>query len=100
VSNRLEEIARRKRALIERCAEERVELSGAYRQIHSPLQLSIALVGVSRLLKTYPILAAGISSLLVSGYGSKLTRSAADLVKLWRLTLPVWHWFTKRGKRN
>ncbi|MBM4264522.1 MAG: hypothetical protein FJ145_24230 [Deltaproteobacteria bacterium] len=99
MSNRLEEIARRKRALIERCAEERAQLSNSYRQIHSPLQLSTALVGVSRVLKTYPLLAAGISSLLVSGYGSKLTRSAADLLKLWRMVVPVWVWLTKRDQK-
>lgn len=100
MSKRLEEIARRKRALIERCAEERAELSHNYRQVRSPLQISAALAGISRALKTYPLLAAGLSSLLVSGYGSKLTRSAADLVKLWRMALPVWYWFTKRGKGN
>lgn len=96
MNNRLEEIARRKRALVERCAEERAELSHAYRQIRSPLQLSTALVGVSRFLKTYPLLAAGISSLLVSGYGSKLTRSTGELLKLWRMVLPIWYWITKR----
>lgn len=90
----------RKRALIERCAAERAELSASYRQIHSPLQISTALVGVSRVLKTYPLLAAGISSLLVSGYGSKLTRSAADLLKLWRMVLPIWHWLSKRDKKG
>lgn len=96
MSNRLAEIAQRKRALVERCAEERAELRSAYRQIHSPLQLSTALIGISRVLKTYPLLAAGISSLLVSGYGSKLTRSTTDLLKLWRMVVPLWQWFTKR----
>jgi len=100
MSRRLEEIARRKQALIERCAAERVALHAACSQIRSPLHLTTALVAVTRILKTYPLIAAGVSSLLVSGYGSKLTRSAGELVKLWRLVLPVWAWFTKGGKRK
>ena len=100
MSNRLAEIARRKQALIARCGEERAELSASYRQIHSPLQLSTALVSISRLLKTYPIVAAGLSSLLVSGYGNKLARSASDWLKLWRLILPVWAWLRRKDKRK
>ena len=99
MSNRLEEIARRKQALIERCAAERSALHAAWSQIRSPFHVTTTLVTITRMLKTYPLLAAGVSSLLVSGYGSKLTRSAGELVKLWRLVLPVWAWFTKRGKR-
>jgi hypothetical protein len=98
VSNRLEELARRKQALIERCAQERAELAAVSSQIRSPLHLGAVILGVTKLLKTYPLVAAGISSLLVSGYGSKFTRSAATLTQLGRLVLPVLSWISKRRK--
>jgi len=100
MSKRLEELARRKEALIERCAEERADLSLACDQIRSPLHMSVAIAAVSRMLKTYPLIAAGLSSLLVSGYGSKFSRSATDVAKLWRMAAPLVSWLTSKRKRK
>jgi hypothetical protein len=99
VNNRFEELARRKQALIDRCARERAELSALCERIRSPFDLSGTLLGVGRMLKTHPMIAAGFSSLLVSGYAGRLLKSAGDLVKLWRLALPLWGWLTKQRKR-
>lgn len=99
MNNRFEELARRKQALIDRCARERAELSALCERIRSPFDLSGTLLGVGRMLKTHPMIAAGFSSLLVSGYAGRLLKSAGDLVKLWRLALPLWGWLTKRRKR-
>lgn len=99
MSSRLEEIARRKQALIQRCHEERAELSLVRQRLSSPFQVSSKIVGIGRLLKTHPIIAAGISSFLVSGYAGKLLRSSAEAIRLWRLALPIWTWWRKRRKR-
>ncbi len=99
MSNRLEEIARRKQALIEKAARERAELAAAYDRIRYPFDIGGTLLGLSRTLKTHPLIAAGISSFLVSGYAGKLLRSTGEVVKLWRLVLPIWHWWQRRRKR-
>jgi len=99
VNKRFEELARRKQVLIDRCARERAELSELCERIRSPFDLSGTLLGIGRVLKTHPMIAAGFSSLLVSGYAGRLLKSAGDLVKLWRLALPLWGWWTKRRKR-
>ncbi|MBI2531124.1 MAG: hypothetical protein HYW03_02730 [Deltaproteobacteria bacterium] len=45
------------------------------------------------------MIAAGVSSLLVSGYAGRLLKSAGEIVHVWRLALPLWGWWTKRRKR-
>jgi hypothetical protein len=100
VSSRFEEIARRKEALIERCREERRELRLASQRLRSPFNLSDRVLGFGRVLKTHPLIAAGLSSFLVSGYAGKLLRSSGGLLKLWRLTLPVWSWWRKRRRAS
>jgi hypothetical protein len=98
VNNRFEEFARRKQALIDRCADQRAELSGLCDRIRSPFDISGTLLGIGKMLKTHPMIAAGVSSLLVSGYAGRLLKSAGELVKLWRLALPLWGWWTKRRR--
>jgi hypothetical protein len=99
VNKRFEELARRKQALIDRCADQRAELSRLCDRIRSPFDISGTLLGIGKMLKTHPMIAAGVSSLLVSGYAGRLLKSAGDVVKLWRLALPLWGWWTKRRKR-
>ena len=98
MNKRFEELARRKQALIDRCADQRAELSALSERIRSPFDVSGTLVGIGRMLKTHPMIAAGISSFLVSGYAGRLLKSTGELVKLWRLILPLWGWLTKRRK--
>ena len=98
MSNRLEEIARRKQALVDRAARERDELAAACNRIRSPFDVTSTLVGIGRVLKTHPIIAAGISSFLVSGYAGKLLKSSAEVLKLWKLALPIWGWWRGRHK--
>lgn len=99
MSKRLEDIARRKQALVERCALQRDEIKAAYRRIRSPFDVSGTVVGVGRVLKTHPLIAAAISSFLVSGYAGRLVRSSGELLKLWRLALPVWAWWRSRRRK-
>lgn len=100
MSNRLAEIARRKQALVERCANQRAELAVIYERIRSPFDVSGTLAGVGRILKSHPLIAAAISSFLVTGYAGRLVRSAGELLKLWRLILPVWAWWRSRRKAS
>jgi hypothetical protein len=96
----LEDIARRKQALVEQSARQREELAAMYQRIRAPLDVGGALMGVGRALKTHPLIAAGISSFLVSGYAGKLLRSTGELVRLWRLVLPLWAWWRSRRKSS
>jgi hypothetical protein len=96
----LEEIARRKQLLIDRCEREREELALSCRQIHVPLSFGVLLTVLGKKLKSYPILVAGISTLLVGGYGGRLTKSAGALYRLGRAILPLWSWWSVRRKRD
>jgi len=98
VSNRLEEIAQRKQALVEKAARERAELASIFERIRAPIDLGAALLGIGRALKAHPIIAAGISSFVVSGYAGKFMKSTAELLRLWKLTRPIWHWWQRRRK--
>lgn len=98
MSKRLEDIARRKLALIDKAARERANLAAASANIRSSLDVSSTLIGIGRALRTHPLIAAGASSFLVSGYAGKLAKSAGALLKLWKLALPIWAWWTKRRK--
>ena len=98
MSNRLEEIGRRKRSLMERATTERDELVSAFDEIRAPFDLTRSLVGVGWLLKSHPIIAAGISSFLVSGYASKLLKSTGEVFKLWRLARPIWSWWKSKRR--
>jgi hypothetical protein len=100
VTNRLEEIARRKQALIDKAGRERAELAAAWDRMRSPFDVTSTIVGIGRTLRTHPIIAAGISSFLVSGYAGRLLKSAAEVLKLWKLTRPIWHWWRTRRKSN
>ena len=100
MSKRFEEIARRKQVLIDRCVRDREELSASCRQIHFPLSFGAVLTVLGRTLKSYPILVAGISTLLVGGYAGKLTKSAGKLLGLGQAILPLWSWWTRRSKRK
>ena len=46
------------------------------------------------------LIAAGLSTFLVSGYAGKLLRSSGMLLKLWRLALPVWAWLRERRRSS
>jgi len=104
VNKRLVDIARRKRALIDRAAEERAELAVACHRIRSHFSLSGTLLwggtllGVGRILRAYPVIAAAISSVMVSGYAGKLLRGTGQILKLWRLVLPLRAWWIKRRR--
>ena len=98
MNERFENLARRKQALIDRCADQRAELSALCKRIRSPFDLGGTMLGIGRMLKTHPMIAAGVSSFLVSGYAGRLLKSTGELVKLWRLALPLWAWWTKRRK--
>jgi len=100
MNERFEEIARRKKLLIDRCAADREELSECFRRAGSSLTTRNILIGVGNFLRGYPLVIAGLSSLLVSGYGGKVTRSAGQLVRFGRLARPLWSWWSTLGKRK
>ena len=98
MANRLDEIARRKQALIDRAAEERADLARSWADLKSPFDISSTVLGIGRALKTHPIIAAGLSSFLVSGYAGKLLKATGELLKVWHLARPLWGWWRGRGK--
>jgi hypothetical protein len=88
-----------KQALIDKAAQERADLARSYANLKSPFDLSSTVLGIGRTLKTHPIVAAGLSSFLVSGYAGKALRSASEVLQLWKLALPIWSWLRKRRKK-
>ena len=98
MNSRFQEIGRRKQALIDQAARERNELSKAYTNLRSPFAMSGTFLRIGRALKTHPMIAAGLSTILVSGYARRLLRSVTELFKLWRIVLPIWAWWTRRRK--
>ena len=100
MSKRLDDIVRRKQALIDRAIRERVEVAQAYRDMRSSFALSGAIVGIGRTLKAHPMIAAGISSLLVSGPARGWLKSAGALISLWRVVLPLWNWWNSRRRAS
>ena len=98
MNSRLQEIARRKQILIDQAARERYELGKVYDSLRLPFGMSAPLLGIVRVLKTHPVITAGLSSLLVGGYASRLLRSVTEFFKVWRIVLPIWTWWNKRGK--
>ena len=99
MASRFEDIARRKQALISKAAQERAELARNYANLKSPFDISGTVLGIGRALKTHPIVAAGLSSFLVSGYAGKALRSTSQLLQLWKLAQPIWSWLRKRRKK-
>jgi hypothetical protein len=98
MTSRLEDIARRKQALIDKAAGERADLARICGEFKSPLAVGSTLLGIGRALKTHPIIAAGVSSFLVSGYAGKLVKSSSEFLKLWYLARPLWGWWRKKRK--
>jgi hypothetical protein len=99
MANRFDDIGRRKQALIEKAARDRAELARSYGNIQSPFQLSSRVLGISRALKNHPMVAASLSSFLVSGYAGKALGSASKMLQLWKLGQPVWSWLRKRRQK-
>jgi hypothetical protein len=98
LSNRLAEIARRKQLLIERCEGDRQEITASLGRVRPALGVGALLLTLGGFLKAYPILVAGASALLVSGYGGKLTKSAGQLLSLGQAIRPLWSWWAKSRK--
>jgi hypothetical protein len=99
VTNRFDDIARRKQALIDKAAQERAELARSCANLKSPFEMSSMVLGIGRVLKTHPVVAAGLSSFLVSGYAGKALRSSGKVLQLWKVAQPVWIWLRKRRKK-
>jgi len=88
VSDRLQEIARRKQALIEKAALDRLEVATACRHIRAPIDLG-KLFALGKFLRAYPVLSAGLSTFLLGGLSKKIFKSAGFLFKLGRLVLSL-----------
>ncbi len=100
MGKRLEEIARRKQSLVDKANRERAELAAACSEIRAPFDVTTTLVGIGRMLRTHPIIAAGVSSFLISGYAGKLLKPTGEIVKLWRLGRPLWNWWRSKRKES
>jgi hypothetical protein len=98
VSNRLQDIARRKQALIEKAALDRLEVATAYRRIRSPIDLGKVLT-IGKFLRAYPILTAGLSTFLLGGLSKRIFNSVGLIFKLGRLVFPLLR-FRRKPRRS
>src|ERR1051325_7275799 len=96
MSKRIEQLSRRKQDLIYECSEQRSEVSAAFGRVRSSIRPVVVLHTVGRVLRAHPMLTAGISRLLASGYAGALGRSGGALLKLLRVALPLWSWWSHR----
>ena len=101
MSSRLDELARRKQALIIQCTQEREELAAFSRRIRIPLDVRRILLTVATTLKGHPLLLAGASGLLISRRGRAVARVGLELLGLWKTVFPLWSWWaTRRAQRQ
>jgi hypothetical protein len=98
MSERFEEIVRRKQVLIDRCAQERKDLASDLSRVRLPLNLGAVLLALGRTLRAYPVVVAGLSGLVISGYGGKISKSAGKLLGLGQILQPLWSWWSRRRK--
>lgn len=96
MKDRFDRLARRKQVLIDQCARDREELATISNRIRLPFNFGGVLVGIGKLLRHHPLLAAGVSSLVVTGYGGKLTKSAGALLRVGTVLRPLWSWVRRR----
>lgn len=96
MTNRFDEIARRKHVLIDKARLERLELAAAAAQIRSPLNLGRRFSRFVGILSAHPLAAAGISSFVIGGFGKKLFRFARLIFKFRQAVLPLWVWWVRR----
>jgi hypothetical protein len=100
MSDRFADILRRKQVLIDRCARQREDLVSDLRRVRLPLNPAAVLFTLGRALKAYPALVAGLSGLLISGVGGKISKSAGKLLRVGQVVQPLWSWWSKRRKRK
>ena len=91
-----EGFARRKQALIMQAAHERAEFAEACEKIRASFDLNRHFSRIGRTLRAHPMIAAGVSSFLVSGLAGKLLKGAGQIVSLSRMALPLWAWLKHR----
>jgi hypothetical protein len=94
------DLARRKQTLIAKAAHERAEIAAAFKQLPSPFDFNQAVSGIGHTLKAHPMITAGISSVLVSGFAGKLFKGAGQIVSLSRMALPLMAWWSQRRKSS
>jgi hypothetical protein len=96
VSSRLDELARRKQALIIQCTQEREELVAFCRHYRIPLDVRKILLSVGTTLKGHPLLLAGASGLLISRRGRAVAKFGLEMLGLWKTIFPLWSWWSTR----
>ena len=92
------DLAHRKQALVAKAAHERAAIAEAYDKLPSPFDLNQAISGIGHTLKAHPMITAGISSVLVSGFAGKLLQGAGQIVSLSRMALSLWAWWSERRR--
>jgi hypothetical protein len=102
VNKRLEELARHKQSLIERCDREREELAVLCASFRLPLAGTSIGFLLGKTLKASPLLIAAAAGLLASR-AHLLTRSVRGIggtTRWWRAAYPPWSWWSglRRGK--
>jgi len=95
-----DELARRKRTLIGKAAQDRAELASACDNIRASVNFSQTLLAIGQALKAHPLFTAGISSILVSGVAGKLLHGAGQAVAFSRLAAPLWSWLKNRRRAS
>ena len=89
MNRRLQELERRRQFLIAECGRQRDEVAFICSRIKLPFDLGGLAFGLVRIIKTHPIAAAGVSTLVAGGYAGTAVKLAGKGVTLWRLARPV-----------
>jgi hypothetical protein len=97
MSDRLQELARRKASLISQCARDREEFAYFYNQIRLSLNLGAVIRALGRTLSAHPALAVGISGLIASGYARKASKTLGGLARISSVAQPLFSWWSKRA---
>jgi hypothetical protein len=101
VSRRLEEIGRRKQALIAQCAKDRAELRTFFDRIRVPVAATSLGLLIGKLLKARPLLITGIIGLLASRGAGAISRSARVIKKLFGWGRAAYRlWSERRSRRQ
>jgi hypothetical protein len=99
-NKRLDELARRKQALISKASQDRANLAAACDKIRASVNFNQLLLGIGQALKSHPLLTVSASSILVSGLAGKLLHATGQAVAFSRLAVPLWSWLKVRRKAS
>ena len=103
MSKRLEEILRRKQALIALCERQRNELAALGTTLWPPISVTSIGVFFGKIVHSYPLWLTGVAGWLISRRAKLLIRSAVSVRsawKWWKTIYPLWSLWRRIRRRR